>query len=93
MKTTVAFAGDTRTGGTVGDDEDGVSGLRPDAWDPREVWLTRIKQPRDRRYDTVAPGQRATVVTGDAPGCEASTGCRAGDSASGSPRVGAAYRS
>ena len=22
------------------------------AWDPYEVWLTRVKQPRDRRYGT-----------------------------------------
>jgi hypothetical protein len=23
------------------------------AWDPYEVWLTRVKQPRDRRYGTL----------------------------------------
>jgi hypothetical protein len=22
------------------------------AWDPYEIWLTRVKQPRDRRYGT-----------------------------------------
>lgn len=28
------------------------SNAQPNGWDPYEVWLTRVKQPRDRAADT-----------------------------------------
>lgn len=70
MKTTDAMAGDPRTGATIGDPDarEASSGSRPDSWDPREVWLTRIRQPRDRIFDTEAVGKRASVGPGDEPG-------------------------
>lgn len=37
-------------------DEDVVLGMRAASWDPYEVWLSRIKQPRDRAAISLAAG-------------------------------------
>jgi len=47
-------AGRPKSGGV----ESAASSVRRDpsatgAWDPYEVWLTRVKQPRDRRYGPI----------------------------------------
>jgi len=41
--------------------ESAASSVRRDpsatgAWDPYEVWLTRVKQPRDRRFGPLGSG-------------------------------------
>lgn len=32
------------------------------AWDPHEVWLTRVKQPRERAASHVAPNAESQVL-------------------------------
>jgi hypothetical protein len=45
--------------GNSGGVESAASTVRRDpsatgAWDPYEVWLTRVKQPRDKRYGPIS---------------------------------------
>jgi hypothetical protein len=35
-------------------DEGIIRGTQPASWDPYEVWLTRVKQPRDRAAQGVS---------------------------------------
>jgi hypothetical protein len=40
----------------VANDEGIFRGTQPGSWDPYEVWLTRVKQPRDRAAQAVTTG-------------------------------------
>ena len=48
-KTMAGNAGDAANNEVPGDDS-AQRDLVPGAWDPHQVWLTRVKQPRDGRH-------------------------------------------
>jgi hypothetical protein len=52
------------------------SGFLADAWNPRQVWLTRIRQPREDATGRLAEatGERETRLPGDEPGAHRGSG-------------------
>ncbi len=45
------------------DDSNVIGGAPPATWDPYEVWLTRIKQPRERAARVVAFGTQRNAIS------------------------------
>lgn len=69
MTTGDAKAGEARA---AIDSPDAGSGSRPDAWDPHQVWLTRIWRPRDQSTRHTSPAARGgdTDMHGAEPGSQ-----------------------
>ena len=46
----------------VSDDEKGLRRAQAASWDPFEVWLTRIKQPRDSAAGSTSAGPSSGIA-------------------------------
>jgi hypothetical protein len=63
---TMAGNADAAANNRIPGDESAQDGVQTGSWDPHQVWLTRVKQPRDSRQRL--PEQSAMKLTIQSPG-------------------------